>query len=1442
MFTRNKHEDHKTYGPSMPANKFRRSRQCLSWLIIMSQLALPISLPLAPATASAAPKKKIVTMPYVLGPGETPSSVAKNHQLSLEELRQLNIYRSFSKPFALLSIGDEIDIPKKPTKFDFTDRILTPSPSMESKLAGGVVATSDIFKSENSGQAATNMARSTATAEANAAVAKWLNLHGTARVQLNTDDKLRLNNSALDVLLPVYDKPDSLLFTQLGIRNNDNRNTANIGVGARFMHDNWLYGVNTFYDYDMTGNNRRIGVGGEAWTDYLKLSVNGYKGLSDWHQSRDFADYNERPANGYDLRAEAYLPAYPQLGGKLVFEQYHGGEVALFGKDHRQKNPYAVTAGLSYTPIPLVQLGVDHRAGKGSRNSSSFNVQFNYQLGRPWTAQIDPSAIGRSRTLAGSRYDLVERNNNIVLDYQKQQTIQLSLPERISGDAGSTTTISAQVTANNGLKNIEWDYGMLIVAGGEFTMTSSTEAVLRLPLYQPGNNNVHTLGAVAYDTKGNASERAMVRITVNEQNVSIAQSHVTATPASIIANGTSTSQIAINLRDGNNQPIIGRATDLALALEFVPGSTKAATDEAVSSPLTVSDITEKANGEYIAVLTAGTELGNASIIPTLSGQALNKTQVTLITDALDTIKSELSADRLKILADDTEFTTMKFSARDSNGHPISGLEVTFDVTSTSGVPLSDITLSGMTESEGVYTATLKGKTPGSITMKPLVGGKAVGALSVDIELAVGVMASDKTTFTASSLRILADDSDFATLTFAPKDASEHPISGLTVAFDVTGASGTTLSGMTESAGVYTATLKGKAPGSATVKPMVGGKAVGTLSVDIELTVGAIESDKTTFTASSLRILADDSDFATLTFAPKDASEHPISGLDVKFDVTSAGGMSLSDITLSGMTESAGVYTATLKGKTPGSVTVKPLVGGKAVGTLSVDIELTVGAMESTKSTFTASSLRILADDSDFATLTFAPKDASEHPISGLTVAFDVTGASVTTLSGVTESAGVYTATLKGKTPGSVTVKPLVGGKAVGTLSVDIELAVGAVDSTKSTFTASSLRILADDSDSATLTFAPKDASEHPISGLTVAFDVTGASGTTLSGVTESAGVYTATLKGKAPGSVTVKPLVGGKAVGALSVDIELAVGAVDSTKSTLAASTPLILADNTGFSTLTFKAMDASGRAITGLDVSFEVSGVAGTTIKDITESDGIYTAKLIGNTAGMATVVPKVSSVVVSGLNTKVTLNPKAVLTKIAVNKHNFDIDENFPRVAFKGAQFQLEVSGTKDNNDVFSWKSNDGAVSVDEKGVVTINNPTSSEVRITLTDKSIPANTTSYTFRLNKWFINNNLGDVSSAASDKWCATQGSGFRVPSASQITNGGGAGNRAAAGELINVWGEMDKFANDWTIGSYWVTDIAAANGNRTPVHFYYGWTIERPEATANYRTTCVRDL
>lgn len=34
---------------------------------------------------------------------------------------------------------------------------------------------------------------------------------------------------------------------------------------------------------------------------------------------------------------ESWLPFYPQLGAKLVYEQYYGDEVALFGTDNLQK-------------------------------------------------------------------------------------------------------------------------------------------------------------------------------------------------------------------------------------------------------------------------------------------------------------------------------------------------------------------------------------------------------------------------------------------------------------------------------------------------------------------------------------------------------------------------------------------------------------------------------------------------------------------------------------------------------------------------------------------------------------------------------------------------------------------------------------------------------------------------------------------------------------------------------------------------------------------------------------------------------------------------------------------------------------------------------------------------------------------------------------------------
>ncbi len=77
-------------------------------------------------------------------------------------------------------------------------------------------------------------------------------------------------------------------------------------------------------------------------------------------------DYDERPATGFDVRAEAYLPTYPKLGGSIKYEKYFGKGVHLgtgVDPDKLKDDPYALTLGINYTPIPLITLKGEHAAG-----------------------------------------------------------------------------------------------------------------------------------------------------------------------------------------------------------------------------------------------------------------------------------------------------------------------------------------------------------------------------------------------------------------------------------------------------------------------------------------------------------------------------------------------------------------------------------------------------------------------------------------------------------------------------------------------------------------------------------------------------------------------------------------------------------------------------------------------------------------------------------------------------------------------------------------------------------------------------------------------------------------------------------------------------------------------------------------------------------------------
>ena len=250
---------------------------------------------------------------------------------------------------------------------------------------------------------------------------------GKVRTSLSVGEGGDLEGSSLDYFIPWYDNQSTLLFNQFSVQRKEDRTIANLGLGIRQNVGNWMLGANIFYDYDFTRDHRRLGLGTEAWTDYLRFSGNVYQPISGWKDSEDFEFYEERPAQGWDVRAEAWLPFYPQLGGKLIFEQYYGDDVALFGTDNLQKDPHAVTLGLTYTPVPLLTVGTDYKAGTGDNTDVSVNATLNYQFGTPLAAQLDPNNVNVQHSLMGSRTDFVDRNNFIVLEYREKDPLDVTL-------------------------------------------------------------------------------------------------------------------------------------------------------------------------------------------------------------------------------------------------------------------------------------------------------------------------------------------------------------------------------------------------------------------------------------------------------------------------------------------------------------------------------------------------------------------------------------------------------------------------------------------------------------------------------------------------------------------------------------------------------------------------------------------------------------------------------------------------------------------------------------------------------------------------------------------------------------------------------------------------------------------------------------------------------
>lgn len=532
--------------------------------------------------------------------------------------------------------------------------------------------------------------------------------HATAEMQIEAG-RGGAKTGSFDLLLPVHDTAKDLFFTQVGVRRSDAhtedyRTTVNLGVGYRHTLEAWLLGANTFYDRDVTGKNDRLGFGAEAMTDYLKLSANSYVRLSDWKRSPDLDAYLERPANGFDLRAEAFLPSYPQLGGKLMLEQYYGNQVGLFGAGDRQKDPSAVTVGVMYNPVPMVGFGLDHRQGEGGLSENTFRLSINYQFDVPLSRQLSQDNVSRHQ-LGNARYDLVSRNNEMVLDYKKAEHAQITLPAQISGSPAQT--LSFPVTVSGGrIGNVQW-VGTAVAYAQPYGYSGNGTLTLPASATTTASYTLQAIGTDAYGQKVTSNVMQVI-----EQPLSIA---VTSSKPTATADGQDAVEFTATLR--NSAGMIQTQAPISWSVQ---GS---------ATVLSQDSRTDSAGQARLRLVSrvANTVQVNAQDSSGAQGEAAA---------AFDTATPvagsiALVATPASITANGTDASTIVVTARDTSGQPM-GAGTALTLATTSGTLSA---ASGTTNAQGQVTVTLTGSTPGTATVSA-TAGSVNGSTQVTLVAAV----------------------------------------------------------------------------------------------------------------------------------------------------------------------------------------------------------------------------------------------------------------------------------------------------------------------------------------------------------------------------------------------------------------------------------------------------------------------------------------------------------------------------------------------------------------------------------------------------------------------------------------------------------------------------------------------------------------------------------
>ncbi|HFU7897677.1 TPA: Ig-like domain-containing protein [Escherichia coli] len=1197
-------------------------RRLTAGICLVTQLVFPMTVA-AQGVVNAATQQPVPTqiaianantVPYTLGALESAQSVAERFGISLAELRKLNQFRTFARGFDNVRQGDELDVPAQVSEKNLTPPPGNSSDNLEQQIASTSQQIGSLLAEDMNSEQAANMARGWASSQASGAMTDWLSRFGTARITLGVDEDFSLKNSQFDFLHPWYETPDNLFFSQHTLHRTDERTQINNGLGWRHFTPTWMSGINFFFDHDLSRYHSRAGIGAEYWRDYLKLSSNGYLRLTNWRSAPELDnDYEARPANGWDVRAEGWLPAWPHLGGKLVYEQYYGDEVALFDKDDRQSNPHAITAGLNYTPFPLMTFSAEQRQGKQGENDTRFAVDFTWQPRSAMQKQLDPNEVAARRSLAGSRYDLVDRNNNIVLEYRKKELVRLTLTDPVTGKSGEVKSLVSSLQTKYALKGYNVEATALEAAGGK-VVTTGKDILVTLPPYRftstPETDNTWPIEVTAEDVKGNFSNREQSMVVVQAPTLSQKDSSVSLSTQTLSADSHSTATLTFIAHDAAGNPVIG----LVLSTRH----------EGVQD-ITLSDWKDNGDGSYTQVLTTGAMSGTLTLMPQLNGVDAAKAPavVNIISVSSSRTHSSIKIDKDRYLSGNPIEVTVEL--RDENDKPVKEQKQQLNTAVSIDNVKPGVTTDWKETADGVYKATYTAYTKGSgLTAKLLMQNWNEDLHTAGFIIDANPQSAKIATLSASNNGVLANENAANTVSVNVADEGSNPINDHTVTFAVLNGSATSFNNQntakTDVNGLATFDLKSSKQEDNTVEVTLENGVKQTLIVSF---VGDSSTAQVDLQKSKNEVVADGNDSATMTATVRDAKGNLLNDVKVTFNVNSAE----AKLSQTEVNSHDGIATATLTSLKNGDYTVTASVSSGSQANQQVNF---IGDQSTAALTLRVPSGEITVTDTAPQQLTATLQDKNGNPLKDKEIIFSVPNdvASQFSISnsgkGMTDSNGIAIASLTGTLAGTHMITARLANSNVSDAQpmafvADKDRAVVVLQTSKA-------EIIGNGVDETTLTATVKDPFDNVVKHLSVAFSTSPAD-TQLSlnaRNTNENGIAEVTLKGTVLGVHTAEATLPNGNNDTKTVNI-----APDASNAQVTLNIPAqqVVTNNSDSVQLTATVKDPSNHPVAGITVNFTMPQdvAANFTLENngiaITQANGEAHVTLKGKKAGTHTV-----------------------------------------------------------------------------------------------------------------------------------------------------------------------------------------------------------------------------